>query len=216
MCTYSRVLYGLYSMCLQIHKPVSGHDRHRAVRPNAGSLALRNIPARKHGSQRRATDQWSRLKCPLTHSPHAPDTATESLLLDPLQSFPRQYTSTNTVPGELSPSSTHRPPFPTTHTPPLQAVMAPGRAPDPETTKIDVRPRLDNSASSGGDGGVSTLSALAQATVPAWVHTAVMVSLIFGGCCSNVSPGHWPCVRGGARRWWGRGIRRKMQMQVQM
>ncbi|KAI5850411.1 UAA transporter [Morchella snyderi] len=58
--------------------------------------------------------------------------------------------------------------------------------PELETTKIDVRPRLYNSASSGGDGGVSTLSALAQATVPAWVHTAVMVSLIFGGCCSNV------------------------------
>lgn len=66
--------------------------------------------------------------------------------------------------------------------------MAKGRAtsserPADNINKIDARPRLD----SASGGGVSTLSALAQATVPAWVQTAVMVSLIFGGCCSNVS-----------------------------
>ncbi|KAH0608056.1 uncharacterized protein H6S33_002108 [Morchella sextelata] len=68
--------------------------------------------------------------------------------------------------------------------------MAKGRATSSEPAagadinKIDARPHLDG-ASSGGGGGVSTLSALAQATVPAWVQTAVMVGLIFGGCCSN-------------------------------
>lgn len=66
--------------------------------------------------------------------------------------------------------------------------MAKGRAtssePAADINKIDARARLDGATSGGG---VSTLSALAQATVPAWVQTAVMVSLIFGGCCSNVS-----------------------------
>ncbi|RPB17703.1 UAA transporter [Morchella conica CCBAS932] len=64
--------------------------------------------------------------------------------------------------------------------------MAKGRAtssePAADINKIDARARLDGATSGGG---VSTLSALAQATVPAWVQTAVMVSLIFGGCCSN-------------------------------
>lgn len=29
-------------------------------------------------------------------------------------------------------------------------------------------------------------SAAAQATLPAWINTVMMVSLIFGGCCANV------------------------------
>lgn len=44
---------------------------------------------------------------------------------------------------------------------------------------IDARPHLE-----GRRAGL--LSALAQCTVPAWASTVVMVSLIFGGCCSNV------------------------------
>lgn len=50
-------------------------------------------------------------------------------------------------------------------------------------TKIDARPHLEAGAANGRAFGIS---ALAQTTIPIWVQTFVMISLIFGGCCSNV------------------------------
>lgn len=35
-------------------------------------------------------------------------------------------------------------------------------------------------------GGLGVAAAAAQATLPSWATMVLMVSLIFGGCCSNV------------------------------
>lgn len=62
--------------------------------------------------------------------------------------------------------------------------MVPERSVSPPTTsKIDARPHLEAGAASGR---AFSISAVAQATIPMWVQTFVMISLIFGGCCSNV------------------------------
>jgi len=62
--------------------------------------------------------------------------------------------------------------------------MAPERSVSPPTTsKIDARPHLEAGAVNGR---AFSISALAQTTIPMWVQTFVMISLIFGGCCSNV------------------------------
>lgn len=53
-------------------------------------------------------------------------------------------------------------------------------------SKIDARPHLEGNAGSKNVFPSTALSALAQATIPIWVQTAVMIGLIFGGCCSNV------------------------------
>ncbi|KAG0642663.1 UAA transporter [Tuber brumale] len=50
--------------------------------------------------------------------------------------------------------------------------------------KIDARPHLEGRAPPPTR---SAIGAIAQATIPMWVQTAVMIALIFGGCCSNVS-----------------------------
>lgn len=54
--------------------------------------------------------------------------------------------------------------------------------------QIDARPHLEGTAPANGFARTrnSVLSALAQTTIPAWATTVVMVSLIFGGCCTNV------------------------------
>ncbi|CUS08654.1 unnamed protein product [Tuber aestivum] len=52
-----------------------------------------------------------------------------------------------------------------------------------EINKIDARPHLEGRMPPTR----SAISAIAQATIPMWVQTAVMIGLIFGGCCSNVS-----------------------------
>jgi hypothetical protein len=75
-----------------------------------------------------------------------------------------------------------------------QSNHPPQPSPPTEINRIDARPHLEGTTYSlAGAGGTfakkSTtifLSVLAQSTVPMWVQTAVMVSLIFGGCCSNV------------------------------
>lgn len=53
-------------------------------------------------------------------------------------------------------------------------------------SKIDARPHLEGNAGSKNVFPSTALSALAQATIPIWVQTVVMIGLIFGGCCSNV------------------------------
>lgn len=37
------------------------------------------------------------------------------------------------------------------------------------------------------DGTYGVTSAVVQTTIPAWLNIGIMMSLIFGGCCSNVS-----------------------------
>ena len=37
--------------------------------------------------------------------------------------------------------------------------------------------------------GSRVASAVLQTTLPAWVNVGIMVGLIFGGCCANVSAG---------------------------
>lgn len=62
-------------------------------------------------------------------------------------------------------------------------------APTEGISKIDARPHLEGNAGAknGFPSSTSTaLSALAQATIPMWVQTVIMIGLIFGGCCSNV------------------------------
>ena len=58
------------------------------------------------------------------------------------------------------------------------------------TSKIDARPHLEAGAANGYSTRALGISALAQTTVPVWVQTFVMISLIFGGCCSNVRSFH--------------------------
>ncbi|RPB02367.1 UAA transporter [Choiromyces venosus 120613-1] len=53
-----------------------------------------------------------------------------------------------------------------------------------EINKIDARPHLEGRAPPPTR---SAIGAIAQATIPMWIQTAVMIGLIFGGCCSNVS-----------------------------
>ena len=54
--------------------------------------------------------------------------------------------------------------------------------------RIDARPHLEGTQPLSAFTKTSNtiFSALAQSTVPAWAQTVVMISLIFGGCCSNV------------------------------
>ena len=60
-----------------------------------------------------------------------------------------------------------------------------GCGPGPsKINQIDARPHLEGAASSGVF--PKAFGAFTMATIPAWAQTAVMVSLIFGGCCSNV------------------------------
>lgn len=77
------------------------------------------------------------------------------------------------------------------------APAIPAAAPLPEddrddaspVSQIDARPHLEGNGKTANGFALrstSAFSALAQSTIPAWVQTAVMVSLIFGGCCSNV------------------------------
>ena len=40
-----------------------------------------------------------------------------------------------------------------------------------------------------GPKGSKVASAVLQTTLPAWVNVGIMVGLIFGGCCANVSAG---------------------------
>jgi len=56
----------------------------------------------------------------------------------------------------------------------------------PTTSKIDARPHLEAGAANGYSNQAFSISALAQTTIPMWVQTFIMISLIFGGCCSNV------------------------------
>lgn len=78
----------------------------------------------------------------------------------------------------------------TTRSNPIRNPLLPPPAPanDVVISQIDARPHLEGAASSGTLSRASStvISALAQSTIPAWASTAVMVSLIFGGCCSNV------------------------------
>ncbi|KAI5789154.1 UAA transporter family-domain-containing protein [Geopyxis carbonaria] len=63
------------------------------------------------------------------------------------------------------------------------------RSSPPEViNQIDARPHLEGTASANGFAKTrsSVFSALAQTTIPVWATTVVMVSLIFGGCCTNV------------------------------
>jgi UDP-xylose/UDP-N-acetylglucosamine transporter B4 len=54
--------------------------------------------------------------------------------------------------------------------------------------QIDARPHLEGGSaySTKTSAASGIFSALAQSTIPVWAQTAVMVALIFGGCCSNV------------------------------
>ncbi|KAF8467706.1 UAA transporter family-domain-containing protein [Kalaharituber pfeilii] len=54
------------------------------------------------------------------------------------------------------------------------------------TSQINARPHLEAVAANGLPKPAFGISALAQTTIPMWVQTFVMISLIFGGCCSNV------------------------------
>ncbi|KAI5809617.1 UAA transporter family-domain-containing protein [Peziza echinospora] len=54
------------------------------------------------------------------------------------------------------------------------------------TSQINARPHLEAAVAANGMKRAFSISALAQTTIPMWVQTFVMISLIFGGCCSNV------------------------------
>ena len=57
----------------------------------------------------------------------------------------------------------------------------------PSQASIDTDPHIHGKLA--WHKALATAGAVAHTTLPAWIQTAVMVGLIFGGCCSNV---RWP------------------------
>jgi len=111
------------------------------------------------------------------------------------RALPTPLASNSTTPGNTTTQSSRRR---TEH--PRDPPAGPGYAAavsngSPLTPKqINARPHLENAETAGQlNGGYHSRSLLAftggimQSTIPAWIQTCVMVGLIFGGCCSNVS-----------------------------
>lgn len=103
---------------------------------------------------------------------------------NPIMTRPnRRRKNPPSIPSSSSPSAIAKPSAPT----PTQQTLMTSDTPEHEHIKrIDARPHLERGANGFQKPSTALFSALAQCTVPAWAWTATMISLIFGGCCSNV------------------------------
>lgn len=51
--------------------------------------------------------------------------------------------------------------------------------------------KYEDEGSKDRNGTAAMAVALSYTVIPSWANSALMVSLIFGGCCSNVCESNW-------------------------